>query len=239
MRTTTFGLPSLSLGACLLAVAPALQAQAHDFTPYLIADRAEEIALARSAAPATISDAATVYVMTDTGYVEAAKGTNGFTCLVVRSFIVPDVDSATTWDPRIQAPHCFNAEATPTVLPNIRYRAHAMFRGVAPARIAAGVRAAYASHRWPMMAMGGMAYMLSPRQWLTPEGRNWKPHLMFFLPSARAAASWGAAQAMDASVIDAGSYPFGSATGGFVLIPVEQWSDGSPFVATEAGAHQH
>jgi hypothetical protein len=114
-----------------------------------------------------------------------------------------------------------------------------MFRGVAPAQIAAGVRAAYASHRWPTMAAGGMAYMLSPRQWLTPEGQNWKPHLMFFLPSARAAAAWGAVQAMDASVIDAGTYPFASATGGFVLIPVEQWSDGSPYLPGGDSAQQH
>ena len=145
----------------LATVAPALQAQAHDFTPYLIADRASEIALARSAAPAAISGSASVFVLTDAGYVEAAKGSNGFTCLLVRSFIMPDADSATTWDPQLVAPHCFNAEATRTVLPNVIYRTKQMLRGSPAAQIEAGVRQAYASHRWPMTTLGGMVYMLS------------------------------------------------------------------------------
>ena len=232
MRTTTL-LLALAAGSAL-----PLAAQAHDFTPYLIADRAEEIALARSAAPAAIGGDASVYVLTDTGYVEAAKGTNGFTCLVIRSFFVPDMDSATTWEPRLRAPHCFNATATPSVLPNIVYRARSALRGVAPARIEAGVRAAYASHRWPATRPGALAYMLSAKQWLPPTDDSWKPHLMFFLPAGQAASTWGATQSLDAPVIDAGSYPF-APPGGFILVPVEKWSDGSPYLSGGDGGHQH
>lgn len=232
MRTTTL-LLALVAGSAL-----PLAAQAHDFTPYLIADRTEEIALARSAAPEAISGAATVYVMTDTGYAEAAKGTNGFTCLVIRSFLMPGADSATTWEPRLRAPHCYNAEAARTIVPNVLYRAHSVFRGVSPARVEAGVRAAYASHRWPLTGAGAMAYMLSPGQWLAPNDPHWKPHMMFFLPAGRPGTSWGADKSMDAPVIDAGSYPFAS-PGAFILIPVERWSDGTPFVAAVTDAHQH
>src|SRR5688500_16889322 len=49
--------------------------------------RAEEIALARSAAPAEVSRSATVWVLTHSGYVVAEKGTNGVACYVGRSWI--------------------------------------------------------------------------------------------------------------------------------------------------------
>jgi hypothetical protein len=40
----------------------------------------QEIALARSAAPASVADSASVYVFTDTGYVLMERGTNGAAC---------------------------------------------------------------------------------------------------------------------------------------------------------------
>jgi hypothetical protein len=46
---------------------------------YLMPDRAE-IALARSAAPAAISEKATVPALKPQGYETAVNGTNGFTC---------------------------------------------------------------------------------------------------------------------------------------------------------------
>ena len=49
---------------------------------YRMADRSEEIALARSAAPASISREADVLVLGDRGYETAIKGKNGFVCLV-------------------------------------------------------------------------------------------------------------------------------------------------------------
>src|SRR5579863_1166873 len=49
---------------------------------YLMADTNSEIALARSGAPASISDEAEVMVLGPNGYTTAAKGTNGFLCIV-------------------------------------------------------------------------------------------------------------------------------------------------------------
>jgi len=64
----------------ILVSASSLGAQkAPDITPYLIADRAAEVALARTAAPSAISENATVLVLTPKGYTEAAHGSNGFT----------------------------------------------------------------------------------------------------------------------------------------------------------------
>src|SRR5260370_17804323 len=103
--------------------ASALGAQkAPDLTPYLIADRAAEIALARTAAPSDVSGKASVMVLTPKGYVEAARGTNGFTCIVMRSFAAAPGDPH-FWNPHISPPHCFNPPPTravpPTPLPQL------------------------------------------------------------------------------------------------------------------------
>src|ERR1700733_4488436 len=77
---------------------------------YLIADTNAEIVLARSGAPASISDAAEVMVLGPSGYTSAAKGTNGFLCIVERSWGA-ETDDAEFWNPKIRAPICFNPAA--------------------------------------------------------------------------------------------------------------------------------
>ena len=59
---------------------------------YLIPDEKAEIALARSSAPASISDAAEVMVLRRDGYATAVKGSNGFVCIVERSWGKPTDD---------------------------------------------------------------------------------------------------------------------------------------------------
>jgi hypothetical protein len=56
---------------------------------YLMADRSAEIAMARSAAPAAISNDAEVRVLTRYGYETAVKGKNGFVCVVERAWMSP------------------------------------------------------------------------------------------------------------------------------------------------------
>src|SRR5690348_1748058 len=76
---------------------------------YLIADANSEIALARSAAPASISDGAEVMVLGPKGYTTAVKGTNGFLCIVERSWGA-GTDEPEFWNPKVRAPICFNPE---------------------------------------------------------------------------------------------------------------------------------
>lgn len=99
-------------------------------------DRDAEVALARSAAAASVSAAATVLVLGRHGFVEAARGTNGFTCVVLRSFNgrIGDPDF---WNPRVRAPHCFNAPAARTVLVESLARAEWVLDGVSVGDIAA------------------------------------------------------------------------------------------------------
>src|SRR5712664_3014009 len=72
---------------------------------YLIPDENAEIALARSAAPASISDAAEVMVLRRDGYATAVKGANGFLCIVERSWANPS-DASDFWNPKMRAPTC-------------------------------------------------------------------------------------------------------------------------------------
>jgi len=207
----------------LLAAAPiAAQQKSPDLTPYLIADRGAEVALARTAAPARISDSATVLVLTHTGFVEAAHGTNGFTCFVARSFhgVIGDPHF---WNPRVRAPHCMNAEASRSILPEMMKRAEWIMAGVRPTEIAERTKSAYASHQLPMPAVGAMAYMLSPKQYLVDD--HWMPHLMFYYDKSAPASAWGAG-GFDAPIID-GSVGDPTSPVLTLLIPVRTWSDGT------------
>jgi len=207
----------------LLAVEPVRAQQARELAPYLIRDRAAEVALARTAAPANVSDSATVLVLTRKGFVQAVPGTNGFTCLVLRSF-ANRVGAPNFWDLRVRAPHCLNAPAVRTVLPEMLKRAEWIMSGVSPAEIAARTRRAYASHEFPMPAAGAMAYMLSSRQYLVDS--HWLPHVMFYYDRSMPAADWGASGATNV-VIDGSADDVNSPIL-TLIIPVRQWSDGKP-----------
>jgi hypothetical protein len=205
--------------------APTLSAQrTPDLAPYLMPNRAAEIALARTAAPRSISDSATVLVLTKTGYVDAVRGTNGFVCMVQRSFFGPVGDPG-FWDPANRGPVCINPPAARTVLADIRKRAEWIMTGVSPAEVGKRTREAYASHVFPMPAPGAMAYMLSPEQHLSPTNPHWMPHVMFYYDTSLPAAAWGLGDA-NSAIID------GPADGAGVpvrllLIPVRRWSDGT------------
>src|ERR1700680_3986609 len=145
-----------------LVATSALGAQkAPDITPYLTADRTAEIALARTAAPSNVSEKATVLVLTPNGYVEGVRGTNGFTCIVMRSFAAAP-DDPQFWNTHISAPHCFNPPAARTVLPAILAQIDWALAGATPAELNARIEKAYAERRFTMPAAGAMAYMLSP-----------------------------------------------------------------------------
>ena len=100
---------------------------------YRIAARDDEIALARSAAPPSISADAEVLVLGDRGYETAVKGKNGFVCFVQRSWAA-GFDDPEFWNPKIRAPNCFNAPAARTELPQYLIRTEWVLAGVSAAR---------------------------------------------------------------------------------------------------------
>ena len=118
----TIGLRNFALVVVLAAV---WQAQAQDAqTPYpsmapldqYLMERNAEIALARSAAPESISRDAEVMVLGRHGYETAVKGKNGFVCMVERSWTA-GIDDPDFWNPKLRAPICFNPPAARSYLP--------------------------------------------------------------------------------------------------------------------------
>lgn len=150
---------------------------------YLLPE-AYEIALARSAAPATVSGDATVLVLRPGGYVEAARGTNGFTCLVERSWSSPIGEHVDFFNPRLRAPICFNAEASRTVLQDYLLRTELALAGRSIAEIQAGVHAAIATGRLTAPGALAMSYMMSAEQLLGTDVGRFVPHVMFYVPYA-------------------------------------------------------
>ena len=96
-----------------------------DLNPYLM-EHGREILLARSAAPAGIGADAEVWVLTPSGYRMVEAGTNGFVCVVERSFsgaLRVDMPLEAVWNPRVRAPICFN-ELARSVFERQRRKAH-------------------------------------------------------------------------------------------------------------------
>ena len=127
---------------------------------YLMPDEKAEIALARSAAPASISDAAEAMVLRRDGYATAAKGSNGFVCIVERSWAKPTED-AEFWNSKIRAPHCFNAAAAKTFLPIFLKKTQLVLAGKSRAQILAATTSALDKEELPALAPGAMCYMMA------------------------------------------------------------------------------
>jgi len=189
---------------------------------YLIPDPKEEIALARTAAPPSISSDAAVLVLGKHGYQAAVRGRNGFVCLVERSWDAGFGD-AEFWNPKLRGPDCFNRAAARSVLPQYLQRTKWVLAGMGRAQLIAKTRAAFASHAFTGPAAGSLSFMLSKQGYLSDDAAGpWLPHLMFFVPHGGARA-WGAGLK--------GSPILGTEGSRFeptvLMIPVRRWSDGS------------
>ncbi|GGG66891.1 hypothetical protein [Edaphobacter dinghuensis] len=193
---------------------------------YLISDESAEIALARSAAPSSISDAAEVMVLGREGYKTAAKGTNGFLCLVERSW-AQATDQAEFWNPKMRAPHCFNAQAARSFAPIYLMKTRLVLAGKSKDAIASAVATALDKKELPPLEPGAMAYMMSKQQYLNDHDQAWHPHAMFFY-SGDMAKSW-AADDPNSPVMIAND-PEERVTILFVI--ANKWSDGSPAPST-------
>jgi hypothetical protein len=189
---------------------------------YLIPDQSAEIKLARSAAPASISDAADVMVLGPSGYATAAKGKNGFLCLVERSWAKPTDDSE-FWNPSLRAPICFNFAAAQTFVPIYLMKTKLVLAGKSPDEVLKATDVAFSQHELPTLASGAMCYMMSKQQYLGDQGKAWHPHLMYFAPPD-AAKNWGAN--LPGSPVIAADDPQERTT--IMMVVVHNWSDGTP-----------
>jgi hypothetical protein len=187
---------------------------------YRMAEDAE-IAMARSAAPASISGGAEVLVLGRDGYATVVKGANGFVCLVERSFAAA-VDFPEFWNPRIRGPICVNPEAAKTYLQVVQMEAKLVMEGRSKAEIAAALQSAWERKELTEPGAGAMSYMMSKQQYLGDEPGMWHPHLMWFA-AGNAAGSWGAN--LKGSPVMAAPDLGDRMT--ILLVAVDHWSDGT------------
>jgi hypothetical protein len=222
---------SLALPFFVLAVLPATcQAQAEKASypamapldQYLMPDVNSEIALARSGAPASISNAAEVMVLGAKGYTTAVKGTNGFLCIVERSWGTA-TDEPEFWNPKVRAPICFNPTAAKTFAPIFLMKTRLVLAGKSKREIVEATTSALDKNELPALEPGAMCYMLSRQQYLNDRGMSWHPHVMFFVRHD-VAKTWGAD--LPGSPVLSADDPEERVT--ILMVVVGKWSDGTP-----------
>ncbi len=202
---------------------------------YLMSDQNAEIMLARSAAPPSISHDAEILVLTRQGYEIAAKGGNGFVCLVERSWMSP-FDSLQFWNPRMRGPICYNPPAVQTVLPFTLLRTALVLAGRDRRQILVSIETAWQQGKLPMPKPGAMSYMMSREGYLGDSVGHWHPHLMFHVPriprsdarvSPADTALWGANLRGSPVMVDTDETEVPEPETIF-MVAVDHWSDGTP-----------
>src|ERR1700689_5309792 len=138
---------------------------------YLIPDEKSEIALARIAPPASISDGAEVMVLGRTGYKTAVKGTNGFLCIVERSWGAT-TDHPEFWNPKIRGAICFNPPSARSFAPVYLMKTKLVLAGKSKTEIVQATASALDKKELPVLEPGAMCYMMSKQQYLTAGGMN-------------------------------------------------------------------
>ena len=191
---------------------------------YLMPDRNAEIALARSAAPESISRDAKVLVLGWRGYETAIEGRNGFVCMVERSWGSP-FDSAEFWNPKIRVPECFNPAAARSILPLTFKRTEMVLAGLSKAQMIDRIKAGFNNKELPAPEPGAMCYMMSRAGYLNDTLGRHVPHLMFYFPLTDKS-SWGA-DLPDSPVTLNPQFQGGPEPITEFVIPVGNWSDGT------------
>lgn len=214
-------------GAIALCVSAAQAAPYAAMAPVdqYMTPRAEEIALAKSAAPASISGKATIMVLTPQGYVTAVKGSNGFVCAVERSWM-SNYDFPQFWNPHMRGPLCYNPAAVRTILPYTIKRTELVLAGKSKEEMSAAIKDGIDKHQLPPLEAGAMTYMMSKQQYLNDGAHNWMPHLMFYFPRGDGS-NWGAGLAGAPTMLNPQFQESPEAIS-VIMLPVSHWSDGTP-----------
>jgi hypothetical protein len=197
---------------------------------YLMADRGAEIALARSAAPESISRDAEVWVLRRHGFEKAVHGKNGFVCIVGRGW--SSAADAEFWNPKVRVPLCVNAAAARSYLLRITKITGLALAGRTPAQVNEAIVAALARKELPPMEPGAMCYLMGKQGYGGDSAPHWPSHLMFFF-SDMDPAIWGAN--LPGSPVIAVADPLEHLTQ--FVIPTQRWSDGTE--ALQASPHVH
>ncbi len=225
VRIIVFTASALAIGAPAQAQSsktPSPYPRMAPLEQYLMPDRNAEIALARSAAPKSISEQAEVLILQRKGYETAAKGANGFVCIVERAWTTHS-DDPEFWNPANRAPICFNAAAARTYLPITILKTRLVLAGKSKDQMFEAIETAFRDKQLPEIEAGAMCYMLSKDGHLNDRAGHWHPHVMFYMP-LKDSKSWGANHAGSPILDD----DFAEDRLTVFMIPVAKWSDGTP-----------
>lgn len=180
------------LGMSYQAIAQAAATAYPNMAPveqYLMTDRTAEIALARTAAPDSVSSDATVLVLGPHGFETAVQGKNGFVCIVERGWTA--AADADFWNPKVRVPICDNAAAAHSYLLRTLKTTELVLAGNTKAQVEAAVNTAVEKKELPPMEPGAMCYMMSKQGYGGDTAPHWPSHVMFFY-SRLNPATWGA-----------------------------------------------
>lgn len=250
MRKNKIGATVITSFVLLVGLGTASQVMAQDATSnypkmapidqYLMADQAAEIALARSAAPDSISRDATVLVLGRKGYEKAVEGKNGFVCWVGRGWMGP-FDWPEFWNPKVMAADCLNPQAARSMVPIIYLRAKMVMAGRSKAETVSALKAAFENKQLPDLESGAMDFMMSKSSYLTDQGGHDMPHVMFYT-RVKDGKDWGSG-AENSPVMSSPYWSFSQEEQPQMkglppilvfLVAVPNWSDGTP-----ADMHSH
>jgi len=233
MGRRTLEVIALASSVLVVALGAVAQMQAQSKTQYpsmaaldryLMPDRNAEIALARSAAPDSISHDARVLVLGPHGYETAVEGKNGFVCVVERGW-TGSFDGVNFWNPKIRGPICYNPPAVRSILPMTYKRTEMVLAGQSKAQMIEGIKT-FIKQELPPLEPGAMCYMMSKEQYLSDsDHHNWMAHLMFYTPLMDGAV-WGA-DLSKSPVMLAPQFGGNPEAIDVFMVPAGWWSDGT------------
>lgn len=235
MKRNTVKMIALPCFGLALAFGAARHAQAQEAkTPYpsmasldqYMMDRDAEIALARSAAPDSISHDATVLVLGRHGYETAIEGKNGFVCMVDRAWMDAFEDSPEFWNPKNRGPLCYNPPGARSIMPITLLRTKFVLAGESKDEIKESMKTSIEKKELPALEPSGLAYMMSKQGYLNDRAGHWLPHLMFYVPLTDAM-TWGAGLPGSPVLLNPQFNGAPEPVTEF-MVPVSEWSDGSP-----------
>jgi len=178
-----------------------------------------EIALAVSAAPAELSNQATVYAVRAGQVLTLRRGSNGSACMVAR-----DLHGGSLY------PICYNPEGVRTALQRELLEVRLRSLGASEDSVERAVAAAYARGELETPKTLALAYMMSPRQVLfsnpRADGRRvgaWHPHLMFYVPGATPSMFGLSSEDAEPIAVSGAGTPRAE-----VVVKVPKWADGTP-----------
>jgi hypothetical protein len=172
----------IQVALVLLLTAPGIAptgavAQSAETEPPMLSE-AEEIVLARSAAPSNVSGEAAILVLRDGRYETAVPGSNDVTCMVSRS------------QPLSLEPICYDPEASRTMLRMEIRRVEMRLAGVSEEERERHIAESIGSGELTLPRRPALAYMLSAGQILYADAETrvgaWNPHMHLYMPYATA-----------------------------------------------------